>query len=379
MDYERHLQLSFKTVELYRQIEDELLMMVAKRLKRHGAAFAFEEQVNGKTVVYQAWQVKMMNDLGSLNNEAIERISKYSGLTEREVMSMLYEAGYGTLQMTESVMQEAFDKGILQMQPPTLDTDESLLRILNSYENQALSDLNMVNSKLLQGVNQVYADIVNTTTAEVISGIKTPQQAIADTIRKWSHKGVPAFIDKAGKQWASDTYLNMVLRSMNNNIANSMQDERMAEYGLEYIEVTDKAIARPLCAPYQGRIFYTGSGTDPLKKYPHINSTSYGEPAGLFGINCGHFKYPYIPGVSFPSTGNYDASEVAAAYEDTQKQRYMERRVRQFKREERMFGAAGDPENAKKASSKRLAEQSRLRAFTKETGLTRRADRERIL
>ena len=88
MDYNRHLQLSFKTVELYEHLEDELLRMVAKRLRRTGAAFAFEEKDN-KTVVYQAWQVKMMNELGSLNNEAIQRISQYSGLAEREVMSML--------------------------------------------------------------------------------------------------------------------------------------------------------------------------------------------------------------------------------------------------------------------------------------------------
>lgn len=92
------------------------------------------------------------------------------------------------------------------------DDDQQLLRIFQTYENQALSELNMVNSRMLQGVNQVYADIINTTTAEVIAGIKTPQQAIADTIKKWSGQGVPVFRDKAGRQWSTDTYVNMVLR-----------------------------------------------------------------------------------------------------------------------------------------------------------------------
>lgn len=377
MDYNRHLQLSFKTVELYEHIEDELLRMVAKRLRRTGAAFAFEEQDN-RTVVYQAWQVKMMNELGSLNNEAIQRISQYSGLAEREVMSMLYEAGYGQLDMTEKIMNEAYDKGLLDLKPPVPDDDQQLLRIFQTYENQALSELNMVNSRMLQGVNQVYADIINTTTAEVIAGIKTPQQAIADTIKKWSGQGVPVFRDKAGRQWSTDTYVNMVLRSMNNNIANSMQDERMEQFGIEYIEVTSKAIARPLCAPYQGRIFYTGSGTDPLRKYPHINSTSYGEPAGLFGINCGHFKHPHIPGLSVQSYEPYDASEVAEKYELTQKQRYYERRVRKFKREEMMFKEAQYEDQRKEASRKKLAEQKRLRSFAQEHSLSRRLDRERV-
>lgn len=378
MDYNKHLQLSFKAVELYEHIEDELLRMVAKRLKRTGAAFAFEEQEGGKTVVYQAWQVKMMNELGSLNNEAIQRIAQYSGLAEREVMSMLYTAGYGQLDMSEKIMNEAFDKGLLDLKPPVPDDDQQLLRILQTYENQALSELNMVNSKLLQGVNQVYADIVNTSVAEVITGIKTPQQAIADTIKKWSHKGVPVFQDKAGRQWATDTYLNMVLRSMNNNIANGMQAARREAYGVNYIEVSSKSVARPLCAPYQGRIFYTGSGTDPLKKYPHFSSTSHGEPAGLFGINCGHFEYPYIPGLNTPTYEPYEASEVAEKYELTQKQRYYERRVRQFKREEMMFKEAQYEDQRKEASQKKLAEQKRLRAFTEKHSLSRRLDRERV-
>lgn len=116
------------------------------------------------------------------------------------------------------------------------------------------------------------------------------------------------------------------------------------------------------------RIFYTGTGTDPLRKYPHISSTSYGEPTGAVRINCGHFKHPHIPGLSVQSYEPYDASEVAEKYELTQKQRYHERRVRKFKREEMMFKEAKYEDQHEEASRKKLAEQKRLRAFTQEHG-----------
>lgn len=379
MDYDKHIQLSWKMLEMYNNVEDELLTMVAKRLRQHRNALEVTQLADGTTTVqYQAWQLQMLSDLGPLNREAITIIARRSGLSVKEVTRMLREAGYGSLEVTEPELAEAYEKGHLVLLPPDIENSQSLLSIFETYERQAQSTLNMVNSSMLDGVNQIYADTVNESVAHVLSGIKTPQQAIRDTLRKWAHKGVPTFVDKAGKTWSNDSYLNMVLRTMNNNIANDMQDARMDEYGVEYLEVSSKSVARPLCAPYQGRIFYRGNGSDPLGKYPSFSSTSYGEPAGLFGINCGHFKYAYVPGFSSKTNRVYGKDETAVAYEYSQKQRYYERRVRQFKREEMLMNALGDREAAKKANSKVLFEQQRLRDLTKQSGQVRRPDRERV-
>ena len=64
-------------------------------------------------------------------------------------------------------------------------------------------------------------------------------------------------------------------------------------------------ISRPLCAPYVGWICsWDGSSgivhdlDGNAYQYVPITDTSYGEPAGIFGINCGHSPYTFVDGFS---------------------------------------------------------------------------------
>ena len=72
--------------------------------------------------------------------------------------------------------------------------------------------------------------------------------------------------------------------------------------GLDLFQVSAHSGARELCYPYQGKIISwsgeSGTFTDMngnTIEYIGINDTSYGEPAGLFGINCRHEAYPIDP------------------------------------------------------------------------------------
>ncbi|KIH70063.1 phage minor capsid protein [Salinicoccus roseus] len=380
MDYEKHLQLSFTMVRLYQQIEEELLTMVAKRLKLDGSLTEMIELEDGKTTQsIQSWQTRMLNDLGPLRQEAIIEIAKRSQKSMDEVVRMLHQAGYDAVNQNEGIFEEAFEQGLLNIKPPKPENSAALLSILKTYEDNAHRQLNLINSSLISGHQQVYRDIINETVAHTLAGIKTPQKAITDTVKKWAHKGVPTFTDKANKTWSTEAYVTMVMRSMNNNVANDMQFERMDEYNAQYLETSSHTGARPGCEPYQGRIYYRGPGTDPLGRYPHFGSTSYGEAAGLLGINCGHTVYPYIPGLSTKTFNRPNAAENAEAYADRQKQRYLERRVRGFKREERMFSQMGDKALTAEARAKKENEWAKLRSLTKQTGMPRRYDREKIL
>jgi len=54
---------------------------------------------------------------------------------------------------------------------------------------------------------------------------------------------------------------------------------------------------------------------------------------GVCGINCRHSVSPYIPGVSNNPFEQFDSEENKKAYELSQRQRLLERRVRKTKRE----------------------------------------------
>uniref|UniRef100_UPI000361946C phage minor capsid protein n=1 Tax=Streptococcus sobrinus TaxID=1310 RepID=UPI000361946C len=133
----------------------------------------------------------------------------------------------------------------------------------------------------------------------------------------------------------------------------------------------------PKCFQDQGKI-YSLSGKH--KKYKALSDTSYGEPDGLFGINCSHIRYPYIEGISiqryFPHA---DIEENRRIYKQSQQQRHLERQIRKAKKEARVMDAIGDKEGVKQAKAKVSQRQQAMRDFIKETKRTRRYDRERIV
>ena len=132
------------------------------------------------------------------------------------------------------------------------------------------------------------------------------------------------------------------------------------------------------CAREGNGTFTDGDGR--RHTYRSIYSTSYGKPAGLFGINCGHYPEPMIPGVSIPTEQDDKESkeENDRIYAESQEQRALERRVRYAKREAAMYDAAGDKEAFTTASQKVKNAQADYNAFCKETGRKKWLDRTQV-
>jgi hypothetical protein len=366
MDPLKQQQIAMPTVEVFLAIEEQLLINIAKQLKKHKSLMAEDDIIS--------WQTEQLSMMGRLTQENIIAIAKYSGLAIDEVAKALQTAGYSAVEEDEMELQEAVALGLL-ISPPSIESSQALQDVIATYQEQALNTFNMVNTTMLQQAEQVYLDIVNQTVGKVLSGTVTPQEALRESVEKWSDSGVPALVDKRGRKWSTEAYLNQVMRSTVNNVANEMQDTRMDEYGVDLVEVSSHLGARPRCALYQGRIF-SRSGTH--KKYPELSTTSYGEPAGLKGVNCRHIFYPYIEGVTKRTYKPYDEAKNREEYEESQQQRTLERRIRKAKRELMMMEELGDNEGVKAAKKKILDRQADMRAFIDESGRTRNRQREQI-
>lgn len=362
IDRERLQKLSQPVIDIYLEMQEKMLTAIVQRLRGHEGLMMDD---------ILAWQVEKLNQLGGLTEKNIRLIAKTAGIGVRDLINMLREAGVEALGPNESLLEAVKRKAA----PPPIREDPTIRNILAAYEKQAKDILNLVNATLLDQSQQVYRDIVNRTTAEVLAGIKSPQQAIRDAVRGWARKGIPALIDRQGRRWGVEGYIGMITRTMSNRIANEMQEARFDEWEIDLIEVSSHAGARPLCAPYQGRIF-SRSGNHP--KYPAFSETSYGKPAGLFGINCGHVKYPYIEGVSIQRYEPYNQAENARIYEESQRQRALERAIRQAKTEAKLFEELGDEEGVARAKQLIRDRQARMRDFIDDTDRTRRYDREQI-
>lgn len=257
-------------------------------------------------------------------------------------------------------------------------SSERLKGILSAFENKAIGDISKTGSTMIAGLNNVYENTIQEIIAEgFITGEsqrKTIKRVVQETSKLLNKDGVTALVDKAGRSWSLEGYGQMVVRSNNRQVATQTQEERFDEYGVDLIEVSSHVGARPLCEPYQGKIFSRSGKSD---KYPPLSSTSYGDPAGLFGINCGHNMYPYIEGTK-KTYNPYGKKRNETAYKNSQKQRKIEREIRKSKRIIEEAKTAKDSELLRVGKDQLSANRKQMRSFIDKTGRTRRPDRERI-
>lgn len=243
-----------------------------------------------------------------------------------------------------------------------LNSDPRLKAIWSTYENKTRDEFQRLGALLLRKANDVYIDIIEQSTAEVLAGQTTLRDAIRQTSKKWLKNGFTPAKDALGRQWTTEGYSQMVIRSGVRNSVTDIQIERLNQYDHDLIEIDSHVGARPLCALYQGKVFSLNGKTEGYEK---LSNTSYGEAAGLFGINCGHRMYPFIEGEK-KTYNKIDKQVNKEVYEESQKQRYYERQIRAEKRDSEVYGNNND---------KKIDYYGNK---IDELGRTRRSDREEI-
>lgn len=199
-----------------------------------------------------------------------------------------------------------------------------------------------------------------------------------------AQKGIPAFVDKSGREWSPEAYVNMDIRATVKNTALEAQFSTMDSLGQDVFEVSSHPGSRPKCRPWQGKLISRSGKTTEITdingrkhKVIPLSQTSFGEPDGLFGINCGHRPRGVSDGLFRKSSVEYDDEEDKELYNKVCKQRELERRVRKSKTEADMLEAAGDTEGAKEVRRKMAEQNKALKSYCEGNGLKYRSDRVR--
>lgn len=380
-------------VRAYEDVVDALLVNIA----RH-----FNVTATGNTGTFE-WQVQKLAELGQLTRENVAIIAKYTGADSGLLREALTQSMLAALHDVEPSLRQAAIAGFLTPaeHPPELSPGAS--QAVESYYRQAADKLNLVNTVMLQSSLAQYRKAVadtmayeahlnaaqgflNTAAAEVITGASTHTQAVRRAVQRMASEGLTGFIDRGGHRWTPEAYVSMDVQTTMTNTAHAAVWARNEEYGNDLILVSTKAAARPKCYPWQNKVLSrTNAARDVQDLHGNtvhayaMSETSYGQPDGLFGINCHHFSSPFIPGFSHLG-GDPEPEDVnREQYAQSQKQRALEREVRHAKREAAMLDAAGDREAFEKAAMKVKQKQANLKAFAVETGRTLRSDRTQVL
>ena len=346
------------------------------------------------------WKIRKLAELGKLNKKNIQTIASYAAAQKELAELTVKRTAVDALKDAETGFRKAAVAGIVK-DAPEGSMDRTMTAIVNTLGKQARSDLNLVNTTMLYKAKnaagkavrdaaelankQEFLDILNKAAGKTVTAAESMTAAVSHCLKEMAEKGIPGFVDKAGREWTPEAYVNMCVRATVKNTESKALFERMKDYDTHFIEITSHLGARPKCALDQGKIYDLNNGSGEIEdlnggkvKYYPWSSTSYGKPDGILGINCGHFAYPFTPGYSLQRYFPYDKEENDAMYKKVQKQRELEREVRASKRQCSML-KNGDPEEFKKASVKLKARTRKLKQYCEDNDLTYMNERTSVL
>ena len=373
--------------QVYADCHDRLLVNLARHFM-----FLLPGEEPGGAFQYQA---RKLAEFGQVTRESVEIIRRMLGDVPEELAAGLEDAIADALAEVEPGLRAAFESGQLPESPGELSPRTT--QAFELYYQQSADKLNLVNTVMLESTENAYREtvaditarmlraqaIINEAAGQVITGVESFNRALREATRRMLANGITGFVDNGGHRWAPETYVAMDMRTTYHNASRAAFWERNEEYGNDLYLVSQHPGARPLCYPWQchvisrtdeARDVMDGSG-QPVHVYAQ-SETTYGEPAGLFGINCGHHPELFVPGATKVPAVRQDEAENARDYERSQKQRKLEREFRKARLDMDVAKAQGDEEGLKKAREKLKDADSRLDRFEKETGRRRRRERE---
>lgn len=228
---------------------------------------------------------------------------------------------------------------------------------------------------------RVYREAVAAGVGEVLGGTVTRLQAAQHVLDRLASNGITGFTDKAGRNWSLTSYVEMAVRTGAGQSAVQGHVDALQTAGIDLVIVSDSPRECPTCRPWEKKILSlsgqvgavilpSATGGSPVR-VDVAGTLDEAKRAGLQHPNCTHSVAAYIPGATSTAAGRSNPD----GYEAKERQRAMERKVREWKRRQAL---ALDDQAAARAAAKVREWQAALREHVDAHDLKRLRYREQI-
>ena len=361
----RYLEgISDELVEIYAQLETDILQDMARRVARLG-----------KVTEATKWQAQLLAETGALKKRVYALLKKYDPAIQKEIKSIYNDALIKNARADNRIFTAALGHGVSDINAQVMLA--SIKKTLSDLSRLTITTAYTTEQQFVQQANDAYMK-VTTGAFDYDAATKTA----CDNLARDGITGVQYMNGKPVRRSIEAAVRMNVITGVNQTAA-SMTMSNCEELGCDLVETTAHIGARPSHEEWQGQIFSL-SGTNP--KYRPFSVCGLGEPDGICGINCRHSYYPYFEGLEkhytqadlddMESESVEYNGEKMSRYDAEQKMRGIERNVRKYKRQAITLEAAGIDNTA---ARQKIGEwQAKAREFTKQTGLERDHVREFI-
>lgn len=371
--------------ELYRGLEDTLLMEICSRLKA-------ADDLNEVTVQ----DIKALRSHGIDLKEIEKAIRQTTGISEKKLNELIDDV----VERNQKYYTELIDLAHIT-QPETLVSVEDTWAI---YEQTKQTMRNITRSmgflvdagRTMLPPAKAYQWALDNAVMQVQSGAINYNQAINAAVKQLADSGLKVVDYESRHRDQIDVAARRAVMTGVNQIC-AKYTEQSAEYlDTPYFEVSAHAGARDKPGPspwsshkdWQGKVYSIRANDI----YPSIYEVcGLGAVDGLEGANCRHRRNVWVEGVSERTYTDEQLAHIDddlvcefdgkkyTAYEATQMQRRVEREARKLKREKAAYKAAGlhEDETAVNIRLRRL--NAKYKAFSAAAGLPEQRERMKVL
>lgn len=209
---------------------------------------------------------------------------------------------------------------------------------LRALQGAAKKDLNKGSEAVLRKMDDVYRQVIFKAEAHMTLGGMTLDQAIDKASKDFLERGIDVITFSDGRKMTIPAYAEMALRTVSQRATFLGEGKKRDEWGVYTVVMSSHDNCSPWCLPFQGTVMIddvytsiTREHAEQLSRDMGYSLLSYAMAEGAFHPNCRHTLATYFPGITrLPDP--VDAALALKRYEAEQRQRYLERGIRKYKR-----------------------------------------------
>lgn len=375
--------------ELYRGLEDTLLMEICSRLKD-------ADELNEVTVQ----DIKALRAHGIDLKEIEKAIRKTTGISEQKLKKLLDDV---------VVRNQAYYTELITLADvtrPDVLVDAAAIAAIYAQTKQECRNITRSMGFLVDAGRtmlppaKAYQWCCDSALMQVQNGAISYNQAITNAVKQLADSGLKTVDYESGHRDQVDVAARRAVMT-GVNALNQKYAEKSADYlETDLVEVSAHIGARNTGnglenhESWQGGVYrWAEKPGDSKGEYKDfVATTGYGQGAGLGGWNCRHTFYPFVEGVSEPTYSQADLDAMKGenrkfvfdgkeydGYTATQQQRSIERQIRKQKRLRDAYKAAGLKDDETTANIKLRRLNAKYKEFSKAAGLPEQKERLKVL
>lgn len=336
--------------KIFSEIELNLIDEIKRHLKTHTKDVLIEnldwktfqtQQLHQLILFTKEYKDKYPNLYKKINQEIVEILKDSYNLGLEEQQKIILKA---ILKDTHVNPSESLLSKLKNIEGNTLKDKSRIIlknnynlfsineRALNSLIKDMTSGILEVESTILKKLDEEYRNIIFKSQLYSQSGTKSLYESIDVASKNFLENGINNVIYKNGNHVNIQSYIEMAVRTGRKQAYFYGEAQMRDEWGINKVQVSQYGACSQTCLPWQGRIYiddvYSTLKPTILTPYQFLSEAI---SAGLFHPNCRHTMSTFFEGIN----EEYIPMNTSQIYENNlleEKQRYIERNIRKYKR-----------------------------------------------